>query len=105
MLQLHRRDVLGAGLAGLFSTGMQEAMALGLPAGFDASAAPELLPFQGLAGQDMKAGAVTVEGRIPTGLRGVYYRNGPSLMARGDERYRRPGQRHLGLRQSQFMGA
>ena len=89
MSQLNRRDVLGAGLAGVFSsTGMQEAMALGLPAAFDATAAPELLPFQGLAGQDLKAGAVKIEGRIPAGLRGVYYRNGPSLMARADERYR-----------------
>ena len=88
MVSLNRRDVLGAGLAGVFSTGMQEAMALGLPTSFDASAAPELLPFQGLAGHDLKGGAVKIEGRIPAGLRGVYYRNGPSLMARAGERYR-----------------
>jgi all-trans-8'-apo-beta-carotenal 15,15'-oxygenase len=85
---LLRRDFLGAGLATLLGTAAQEALALGLPANFDAGAAPELRPFAGLAGEDPRPGALRIEGRIPAGLRGVYYRNGPGLMARGDERYR-----------------
>lgn len=86
---MQRRDVLGAGLASLLGgTAMQESLALGLSPGFDASSAPELRPFAGLDGQRLQADSLTVEGRIPAGLRGVLYRNGPGLMARGDERYR-----------------
>jgi all-trans-8'-apo-beta-carotenal 15,15'-oxygenase len=85
---LLRRDFLGAGLATLLGSAVHESLALGLPANFDAGAAPELRPFAGLAGEDPQPGTLRIEGRIPVGLRGVYYRNGPGLMARGDERYR-----------------
>lgn len=93
---LQRRDFLGLLAAGLGGTAMQETLAMGLergldPAltpGFDASAAPELRPLVGLQGQGLQAEGLKIEGRIPAGLRGVYYRNGPGLMARGDERYR-----------------
>ncbi|MET0520048.1 MAG: carotenoid oxygenase family protein, partial [Burkholderiaceae bacterium] len=83
-----RRDVLGLLAAGLGSSALQESWALGLAPGFDASAAPELRPLAGLPGQDLSADGLVVDGKIPAGLRGVYYRNGPGLMARGAERYR-----------------
>jgi len=87
---MQRRDFLGAGVAALFGTSaMQEALALGLRPGFDASAAPELAPLAGFRGSEqVQAEGLRVEGRIPAGLRGVYYRNGPGLMERGAERYR-----------------
>jgi len=85
---LLRRDFLGAGLGTLLGTAAQEALALGLPAAFDAGAAPELRPFAGLAGQDPQPGPLRIEGRIPAALNGGYYRNGPGRMARGEERYR-----------------
>lgn len=85
---MQRREFLGAGLATLLGNAAQEALAQGLPTDFDASAAPELRPFAGLSGEVPQAGALRIEGRIPAGLRGVYYRNGPGLMARSGERYR-----------------
>lgn len=88
-MPLQRREFLGAALGGGIATlgHWQEALALGLPPRFDASSAPELRPFAGLAGEDLAANALVVEGRIPAGLRGTYYRNGPGLMARGGQRY------------------
>ena len=83
-----RRDFIGAGLAAVLGTSMQEAMALGITPNFDATQAPELRPLAGLQGQSLQARQLKVEGRIPAGLRGTYFRNGPGLMARGDERYR-----------------
>ncbi|WP_310383887.1 carotenoid oxygenase family protein [Roseateles sp.] len=86
---MQRRDLLKTGLAGICSLGMlQEALASGLPAAGFASAAPELAPLQGFNGSEaLDARDLRVEGRLPAGLRGVYFRNGPGLMARGGERY------------------
>lgn len=79
-----RRSLLGALLAGTFST---ELLALGLPADGFAAEAPELAPLRGLGGEDLDGRAV-IEGRLPAGLRGRYFRNGPGLMQRGAQRYR-----------------
>ncbi|MDC8785950.1 carotenoid oxygenase family protein [Paucibacter sp. hw1] len=49
--------------------------------------APELAPLFGLPVDELDARDLVVEGRLPVGLRGVYYKNGPGLMARGGERY------------------
>ena len=88
-MKMQRRDWLKLGVAGgLAWSGVQEALAQGLAAPAFASAAPELVPLQGLRGQDLDARDLQIEGRLPDGLRGTYYRNGPGLMARGEERYR-----------------
>lgn len=86
---LQRRQFIAAGLAGLAApyAVAGSSNSLGPSQNFDASAAPELRPFQGLSGAALPPSPVVVEGRVPAGLRGVYFRNGPSLMARGDERY------------------
>ncbi|EKE73761.1 carotenoid oxygenase family protein [Gallaecimonas xiamenensis] len=47
--------------------------------------APWLLGFMGLA-EDQQPLAMKVQGRFPAELRGTLYRNGPALMARGNER-------------------
>ncbi|WP_457421028.1 carotenoid oxygenase family protein [Roseateles sp. P5_E7] len=78
-----RRSLLTALLAGGLSP---ELMALGLP-GFAANA-PELAPMRGLDGESLDAPNVIVEGRLPAGLSGRYFRNGPGLMQRGGQRYR-----------------
>lgn len=84
---MQRRQLLRAGLAGLAFNPLQEALALGLPAGF-AAGAPELAPLQGLAGQNLDARDLKIEGRLPKELSGTYYRNGPGLMERAGQRYR-----------------
>jgi len=78
-----RRSLLTALLAGGLSP---ELMALGLP-GFAADA-PELAPMRGLDGESLDAQNVAIEGRLPTGLSGRYFRNGPGLMQRAGQRYR-----------------
>jgi all-trans-8'-apo-beta-carotenal 15,15'-oxygenase len=79
-----RRSLLGALLAGGFSP---ELLALGLPAEGFAADAPELAPLRGLSGESLDAQAL-IEGRLPAGLGGRYFRNGPGLMQRGAQRYR-----------------
>jgi carotenoid cleavage dioxygenase len=79
-----RRSVLTALLAGGLSP---ELLALGLPSAGFAANAPELAPLQGLAGHDLDTPSAVIEGRLPAGLRGRLFRNGPGLMARGGERY------------------
>jgi len=79
-----RRSLLTALLAGGLSP---ELLALGLPADGFAADAPELAPLRGLSGESLEADAA-IEGRLPAGLRGRYFRNGPGLMQRGDRRYR-----------------
>jgi len=78
-----RRSLLTALLAGGLSP---ELMALGLPG--IATEAPELAPMRGLDGEGLDAANVTVEGRLPAGLNGRYFRNGPGLMQRAGKRYR-----------------
>ncbi|MGQ3050548.1 MAG: carotenoid oxygenase family protein [Roseateles sp.] len=78
-----RRSLLTALLAGGLSP---ELMALGLP-GFAADA-PELAPLRGLSGERLDAPHVAIEGRLPAGLSGRYFRNGPGLMQRAGKRYR-----------------
>lgn len=85
---MQRRQLLQAGLAGLALQPLQEALALGLPTTGFAANAPELAPLRGLAGQDLEARDLHVEGRLPPALAGVYYRNGPGLMERAGHRYR-----------------
>lgn len=76
-------------LTALLASGLSpEILALGLPTAGFAADAPELLPLQGLAGEGLATARAVTEGRLPAGLRGRLYRNGPGLMARGGERYR-----------------
>ena len=49
---------------------------------------PRFTPLRGFAGQDVACDALAIEGRIPSGLRGTLYRNGPGLFERGGQRYR-----------------
>jgi len=91
-MRMQRRELLKAGLSGLAGAGLglnglQEAWALGAPLSNSFSSAPELAPFLGLNGQDLAAQDLAIEGRLPAGLSGVYYKNGPALMARGEQRY------------------
>lgn len=91
-MRMQRRELLKTGLAGIAGAGLglnglQEAWALGAPPVNQFSSAPELAPFLGLNGQDLAAQDLPIEGRLPSQLRGVYYKNGPALMARGGERY------------------
>ena len=79
-----RRSLLTALLAGGLSP---ELLALGLPARGFAASAPELAPLRGLAGGELDTPRAAVEGRLPAGLRGRLFRNGPGLMSRGGERY------------------
>lgn len=74
---LQRRRLLQAGGLGL-------ALA---PFGAQAAVAPELAPILGWDGQDRAADVLRLEGRLPRGLRGTLYRNGPGLMARAGQRY------------------
>ncbi|MEJ6004523.1 carotenoid oxygenase family protein [Paucibacter sp. AS339] len=90
---MQRRNLFKAGLAGLAGLGnlslLQEALALGVMAPGFSNLAPELAPLQGFSGREMfDARDLRIEGRLPAGLSGVYYRNGPGLMARGQERYK-----------------
>jgi carotenoid cleavage dioxygenase len=80
-----RRSLLTALLAGGLSP---ELMALGLPAEGFASTAPELAPLRGLNGEGLDTADAAIEGRLPAGLRGRYFRNGPGLMQRAGQRYR-----------------
>ncbi|KQW41233.1 MULTISPECIES: carotenoid oxygenase family protein [unclassified Roseateles] len=80
-----RRSLLTALLAGGLNP---ELLALGLSADGFASDAPELAPFRGLDGEGLDTASAIVEGRLPTALRGRYFRNGPGLMQRADQRYR-----------------
>lgn len=79
---MQRRELMMAGLGSLVGI----PVLADTPAGF-AAGAPELVPLAGWDGQDREARALKVEGHLPTGLRGIYYRNGPGLMARAGRRY------------------
>jgi all-trans-8'-apo-beta-carotenal 15,15'-oxygenase len=81
---LQRRQWLAAAWAAGVAP---ELLALGLPAGF-AATAPELAPLRGLDGEGLDTASAALEGRLPAGLRGRYFRNGPGLMQRGGQRYR-----------------
>ncbi len=83
-MTINRRSLLSALLAGGLSP---ELSALGLPADAVQADAPELAPLRGLSGGRLDANAV-IEGRLPAGLKGRYFRNGPGLMQRGAQRYR-----------------
>lgn len=48
---------------------------------------PRLTPMRGFGGQDVACDNVLIEGKIPAELRGVFFRNGPGLFERGDQRY------------------
>jgi all-trans-8'-apo-beta-carotenal 15,15'-oxygenase len=51
---------------------------------------PWLAPFKGItdAQQDLRCDALEMRGRWPAALQGRFYRNGPALFERGDQRYR-----------------
>jgi carotenoid cleavage dioxygenase len=89
MQRRHLIQASAACLSGIANLSLlQEALALGSAGPGFANKAPELAPLQGLTGAEpFDARDLRVEGRLPAGLRGVYYRNGPGLMARGGERY------------------
>lgn len=80
---MQRRDFLKAGLGALCAA---PGLSLAVPAGF-AAGAPEMLPLAGWDGSGRHAEGLRVEGRLPAGLRGVYYRNGPGLTERAGRRY------------------
>lgn len=82
---LQRRHWLTAALAAGCAP---ELLALGQPTQAFALGAPELLPLLGLDGEGLDAATTVVEGRLPAGLRGRYFRNGPGLMQRAGQRYR-----------------
>jgi carotenoid cleavage dioxygenase-like enzyme len=46
-----------------------------------------LTPLRGFHGQNISCDYLQVEGKIPSDLRGVFYRNGPGLFERGGQRY------------------
>jgi all-trans-8'-apo-beta-carotenal 15,15'-oxygenase len=48
---------------------------------------PRLTPLRGYTGQDVACENVLIEGKIPAELRGVFFRNGPGLFERGNQRY------------------
>lgn len=48
---------------------------------------PRLTPLRGYRGQDVACDAAFIEGKLPTGLRGQFYRNGPGLFERAGQRY------------------
>lgn len=88
-----RRHVLQAALAGACVPGVltgREAQAAARPADFAAAAAkdPLLTPLRGVTDStgDRDAEAQLL-GRWPTELRGRFYRNGPALYERADQRY------------------
>lgn len=80
-----RRTLLAALLAGGLSPKL---LAAGLGPDDFAADAPELAPLRGLSGQALDTPRAVLEGRLPAGLQGRLFRNGPGLMARGGERYR-----------------
>ena len=48
---------------------------------------PQLTPLRGFHGQDVACDGALIEGKLPSALRGVFYRNGPGLFERGGQRY------------------
>jgi carotenoid cleavage dioxygenase len=48
---------------------------------------PKLTPLRGFHGQDIACDAAWIEGKIPSDLRGNFFRNGPGLFERGGQRY------------------
>lgn len=48
---------------------------------------PRLTPLRGYRGQDVTCDAAFIEGKLPSSLRGSFYRNGPGLFERGGQRY------------------
>ncbi len=48
---------------------------------------PRLIGFAGI-GHDLPMQALTLEGHLPQDLQGRFYRNGPAIQARGQQRYR-----------------
>lgn len=81
---MQRRHFLGAAAAALASPSWA-ASAWHRPADFGDHAALQML--RGLQGQDLACEAPALEGRLPEGLRGTLYRNGPALFERAGQRY------------------
>lgn len=46
-----------------------------------------LTPLRGYQGQDVRCDQAWIEGKIPSDLRGDFFRNGPGLFERGGQRY------------------
>lgn len=83
------RSSLGAASFGLLDAAQaQSASPEGpLPARF--GQAPLLQPLRGYVdGLDRVSEGLRVRGRLPAGLRGTLYRNGPGMLERGGQRYR-----------------
>jgi len=86
---MQRRHFLGASAAALVTPLALPSYATGTawqrPAGFGDHAA--LQTMRGLQGQDLACDSASIEGRLPEGLRGTLYRNGPALFERAGQRY------------------
>jgi carotenoid cleavage dioxygenase len=86
---MQRRLFLGASAAALAGIHHLPAWAAGpawqRPAPFGEH--PALQPLRGLSGQDLACERPHIEGRLPPGLRGTLYRNGPALFERAGQRY------------------
>ena len=86
---MQRRHFLGASAAALVTPLALPAYATGTawqrPAGFGDHAA--LQTMRGLQGQDLACDGASIEGKLPEGLRGTLYRNGPALFERAGQRY------------------
>ena len=48
---------------------------------------PKLTFLRGLQGQDIQIAQARIVGKLPPSLRGNFFRNGPGLFERGDQRY------------------
>ena len=86
---MQRRHFLGAGavaLAAPMGLPAWAASAWQRPADFGDHAA--LQTMRGLQGQDLACDAASIEGKLPAGLRGTLFRNGPALFERAGQRYR-----------------
>jgi all-trans-8'-apo-beta-carotenal 15,15'-oxygenase len=85
---MKRREFLIAGGGALFSGALLANTPSIFKSEFAAAAAldPHLTPYRGMA-SDLNCEALTVEGKLPTDLRGRFYRNGPANFERGNERY------------------
>ncbi|MFO1340274.1 MAG: carotenoid oxygenase family protein [Burkholderiaceae bacterium] len=89
---MHRRHFLrsatAAALAAPFATPFAAQAATSAwqrPADFGSHAA--LQPLRGRQGQDLACDNAALEGRLPDGLRGTLFRNGPALFERAGRRY------------------
>jgi all-trans-8'-apo-beta-carotenal 15,15'-oxygenase len=85
---MKRREFLIAGGSALLSGAALANTPSIFKSEFAAAAArdPRLTPYRSIAA-DLNSEALTIEGKLPAELRGRFYRNGPAIFERGNERY------------------